>query len=182
MICRSLSECFLIDTSRIFPEITFWKAWKLCLTESRVLAVVLFRISQYLWSKKIVWRLALIIKRANEIFTGFECHIEATIDAGLFLAHTQNIVVGEGVKIGKQVTLYNGVTLGSAGVGSISKKGRYPQLLDRAVVYSGAKVLGSISIGKESVIGANAVVLQDVPDGCVAVGVPARIIKREGNL
>ena len=180
MVCQSFSDCFLVDTYRISSEMTAWKALKLSFKESRVLAVVLFRITQYLWCKKAIWRFAPIIKRANEILTGFECHLEATIDVGLFLAHTQNIVVGEGPKIGKHVTIYNGVTIGSAGRDYSSKKDKYPQLLDGAIIYSGAKVLGDIRIGKESVVGANAVVLQNVPDGCVAVGVPARIIRREG--
>lgn len=178
MICQSLSECFLIDTYRISSEMTVWRALRLCFKESRVLAIVSFRIAQYLWSKKVIWRLAPIIKRANEILTGFECHLEATIDAGLFIAHTQNIVIGEGVKIGKHVTIYNGVTLGSVRRDCSSKKDRYPQVLDGAIIYSGAKVLGDIIIGKESVVGANAVVLQNVPDGCLAVGVPARVIRR----
>jgi serine O-acetyltransferase len=181
MICRSFSECFLTDTYRISSEMTVWKALKLCFRESRVLAVVLFRITQYLWSKKMIWRLAPIVKRVNEVLTGFECHLEATVEAGLFLAHTQNIVVGEGTKIGKQVTLYNGVTLGSARIDHSSGKGKYPQILDGGIVYSGAKVLGAIVIGKASEVGANAVVLQDVPDGCLAVGVPARVIKLEGE-
>ena len=182
MICRSISECFLTDTRRVSPEITVWKSWKLCFTESRVLAVVLFRIAQYLWSKKIIWRFAPIMKRLNEILTGFECHLEATIGGGLFLAHTQNIVVGQGVIIDEDVTLYNGVTLGAVAAGKGAEQRRYPHLLEGAIVYSGAKVLGPIIIGRKCVIGANAVVLQDVPDGCVAVGVPAHILEHKGGL
>jgi len=179
MICQSLAECFLVDTYRISSKVSAWKTFKLCFRESRVLAVVLFRISQYLWSKRVIWRFAPYIKRINEILTGFECHLEASIDSGLFLAHTQNIVIGQGTKIGKHVTIYNGVTLGAAST-NITGSGdnRYPEVLDRVVLYSGAKVLGNIVVGMDTEVGANAVVLQDIPDHCAAVGVPARIIRR----
>lgn len=145
------------------------------------MAVVLFRISQFLWRKRIIWRIAPFIKRLNEILTGFECHLEATIETGLFLAHTQNIVVGEGTRVGKNVTLYNGVTLGASKVASSSKKDRYPQISNDVIIYSGAKILGNIAIGQGAVVGANAVVLKNIPDGCVAVGVPAKVMTHKGT-
>ncbi|PHR27534.1 MAG: serine O-acetyltransferase [Desulfotalea sp.] len=179
MICQSFSECFFIDTHRIVLERSVWKIFKLCFRESRILAVVLFRISQYMWSKKMIWRFAPYIKRINEVLTGFECHLEANIDSGLLLAHTQNIVIGQGVKIGKQVTIYNGVTLGAVRTNTTKNAdNRYPKVMDRVVIYSGAKIIGNIVVGVDSVVGANAVVLQNIPSNCVAVGVPARLIGR----
>jgi serine O-acetyltransferase len=147
-----------------------------CLIEGRVLAIVLMRLSQKLSQKKILWRIAPYVQRINEILTGFECHLNAIVGEGLFIAHTQNIVVGEGVCIGVNVTLYNGVTLGACVRSQGPSLKRYPTIEDNAIIYTGAKVLGPITIGSSAVVGANAVVLQNVPSEMVAVGVPARIL------
>ena len=182
MICQTFSKCLLIDMRRVYPKITKLKVLKLCFIESRVLAVVLFRIGQYLWSKKFIWRLAPIIKRLNEILTGFECHLDSTIGEGLLIAHTQNIVIAQGAIIGKNVTIYNGVTLGAVSKDKGESDFRFPRIKDGAIIYIGAKILGPVTIGRMAIIGANAVVLQDVPDGCVAVGVPAHILEHKGGL
>jgi serine O-acetyltransferase len=181
MICHSIGECFKVDLRRMEPNITFLKCVTRCFTESRVLAAVLLRISQYLWRKRLVWRAAPWIKRFNEILTGFECHLEACLGEGLLIAHTQDCVVGEGVTVGKNVTLYNGVTLGAVARNRGKEAQRYPNIQDNVTIYSGAKVLGPITIGEGAIVGANAVVLQDVPPGCIAVGVPARILDRKAS-
>jgi serine O-acetyltransferase len=157
-------------------NVTVWKVVCMCLRESRVLAVVLMRISQFLAQKRIVWRLAPYIKFLNAILTGFECHLSVVIGEGIFVAHTHGIVIGEGAVLGKKVIMYNGVTLGAIARGSNAKGRRYPIIEDEVTIYTGAKLLGPIVIGKGSIIGANAVVLQDIPPGCVAVGVPARVL------
>jgi serine O-acetyltransferase len=162
------------------PAMSLWAVIRLCLVEGRVLALVLIRIAQYLHNKRIVWRLAPLVKRCNEMVTGVECHLKARIGEGLFIAHTQNIVIGEGVCIGKCVTLFNGVTLGSRQRGRDTGMQRYPILEDGVAVYSGAKVLGAVVLGVKAVVGANAVVLQNIPAGHVAVGVPARILPPSG--
>jgi serine O-acetyltransferase len=176
LICKKIRECFCVDTQFKNNEITSWGSFRLSLTEGRILAVILFRVAQLFWSRRLIWRLSPYIKRMNEILTGFECHLLATIDEGLFIAHSQNIVIGEGVRIGKNVTLYNGVTLGSAFRGGSTQGARYPIIGDNVIIYSGAKVLGPIIVGDGAIVGANAVVLKDVPAGCTAVGVPAKII------
>ena len=111
-------------------------------------------------------------------FTGIELHPGATVGEGRFIDHGMGVVVGETTEIGDYVTLYQGVTLG--GTGKDTGK-RHPTLGDRVVVSSGAKVLGPIHIGSGSKVGAGAVVLKDVPDNCTVVGVPGRIVRKEGK-
>jgi len=176
MICKTFRECFCLDLRDKNPNITPWAAFLMSFSESRVLAVILMRISQYLLQRKGLWRFSPFVKRINEILTGFECHLHASISEGLFLAHTQNLVIGEGVKIGQNVTLYNDVTLGAGARGTNESKERYPILGDGVTIYTGAKILGFIHIGNGAIVGANAVVLKDIPPGCVAVGVPAKIL------
>lgn len=177
MICPSLGQCFLMDLRLTSgEEITAWAAFRLSLRESRVMAVVLLRVSQWLAHKRFWWRLAPYMKRLNEVLNGFECHLSAEIDEGLFIAHTQGIVIGEGVVLGKRVTIFNGVTFGALARGAEPAGGRYPRVGDEVVVYTGAKLIGPIVVGRGATIGANAVVLSDVPQGCVAVGVPARVL------
>jgi len=176
MVCKTIRECFCVDIRLHERNVTVWKVFCMCLRESRVLAVVLMRVSQFLAQKRILWRLASYVKFLNEILTGFECHLSAVIGEEFFVAHTHGIVIGEGVILGAKVVIYNGVTLGAIARGSNQKGRRYPIIEDEVTIYTGAKLIGPIVVGRGAVIGANAVVLQDVPPGCVAVGVPARIL------
>lgn len=136
-------------------------------------------VMQYCWSKKCLWRFAAVIKRINEVLTGFECNLDATIEKGLFLPHTQNIVIGQGVVIKERVPIYNGVSLGAVSVGNSGDELRYPRIGEGVIVYTCAKVLRAISIGHNANIGANSVVLRAVPDNFVAVGPPAKLVKRK---
>ena len=106
--------------------------------------------------------------------TGIEIHPGAVIGSGLFIDHGMGVVIGETTEIGKDVTLYQGVTLGGT---SLAKGKRHPTLGDGVVVGAGAKVLGAITIGEGSRVGANAVVVRSVPPGSVVVGVPGEIVK-----
>lgn len=110
--------------------------------------------------------------------TGIEIHPGAVIGKGFFIDHGMGVVIGETTVVGDQVTLYQGVTLG--GNGKECGK-RHPTLGNRVVVGAGAKVLGNITIGDNVYIGANAVVVRDVPPNCTVVGVPGRIVNREGQ-
>ena len=100
---------------------------------------------------------------------------------GLRLKHPVGIVIGSGVSIGEHVTIFQNVTLGGRRMGDGGGE-KYPSIGDGTVIFAGAVVLGDVRIGKNCTIGANAVVLQDVPEGATAVGVPARVlIKGEGR-
>ena len=116
-------------------------------------------------------RLLMTIAR---MVTGIEIHPAATIGRGLFIDHGMGVVIGETASIGNDVTLFQGVTLGGTG----KERGkRHPTIGDRVVIGTGAKVLGNIRIGNDVMIGANAVVLRDVPDHSTVVGVPGRITR-----
>lgn len=110
--------------------------------------------------------------------TGIEIHPGAKIGKGFFIDHGHGVVIGETTIIGDNVTLYQGVTLG--GTGNETGK-RHPTIEDDVMISTGAKVLGSITIGKNSKIGAGSVVVTDVPPNSTVVGVPGRVIKRDGN-
>ncbi|MBW5448388.1 serine acetyltransferase [Cohnella sp. CFH 77786] len=110
--------------------------------------------------------------------TRFQCHISESSQIGtnLRLPHPTGIVIGEGVEIGDNVTIFQQVTIGSHGKRGLERS--YPIIEDDAVIYAGAKLIGNIRIGRNAVIGANAVVNLDVPAGCVAVGIPAKVIQK----
>ena len=119
--------------------------------------------------------LARLISQVSRFFTGIEIHPGAKIGKGLVIDHGMGVVIGETAEIGENVLLYHGVTLGGTGK---DKGKRHPTLGDNVIIGAGAKVLGPIYIGSNSKIGANSVVLKDVPEGATAVGIPAKNIIR----
>jgi serine O-acetyltransferase len=140
-------------------------------------AVVFYRIAHILWKIKVPIVPRLISQTAR-FLTGIEIHPGAAIGEGLFIDHGMGVVIGETSVVGNNVTLYQGVTLGGTG----KEKGkRHPNIGDNVVVGTGAKVLGNITIGENSYIGANAVVLRDAPANSTVVGVPGRITKQDGR-
>lgn len=117
------------------------------------------------------------ISQCVRFWTGIEIHPGATIGKGLFIDHGMGVVIGETTVIGDNCTIYQGVTLGGTG----KEKGkRHPTLGDNVMIGCGAKVLGPFTVGDNSKIAAGAVVLSEVPPNSTCVGVPARIVKREG--
>lgn len=132
------------------------------------------RINHWLWKHnfKTLARLGSHIVR---FLTGIEIHPGATIGKGFFIDHGMGVVIGETAEVGDYVTLYHGVTLGGV---SLEKGKRHPTLGDRVVVGAGAKILGNITIGEGSRIGANAVVVKSVPANSVVVGVPGEVVVR----
>jgi serine O-acetyltransferase len=110
--------------------------------------------------------------------TGVEIHPGAKIGPGFFIDHGMGVVIGETTEIGREVLLYQGVTLGGTGAG---REKRHPTLGDHVVVGAGAKVLGNIKIGNNVKIGGGSVVVHSVPDNCTVVGVPAEIVRKEGK-
>lgn len=119
--------------------------------------------------------LARVLSQVARTFTGVDIHPAARLGRRLFIDHATGVVIGETAVVGEDVVIFHGVTLG--GVAMVKGK-RHPTVGDRVMIGAGAKILGPINIGSDSKIGANAVVTKDLPDGCVAVGVPARIISQ----
>ena len=140
-------------------------------------AIIFYRIANSLWNMKIPL-IPRIISQIARFLTGVEIHPGAAIGKGLFIDHGMGVVVGETSIIGNNVTLFQGVTLG--GTGKETGK-RHPTLGDNIVVGTGGKILGNITIGDNSYIGANAVVLRDVPANSTVVGVPGHITKQDGK-
>ena len=132
-------------------------------------ALIAYRVAHFLYKHKRFF-LARLISQLSRFFTGIEIHPGAKIGKGLFIDHGMGVVIGETAEIGDDVLLYHGVTLGGTGK---DKGKRHPTLGNNVVVGAGAKVLGPINIGDDVKIGANSVVLKDVPNGATAVGVPA---------
>ena len=124
--------------------------------------------------------IARIISQTVRFFTGIEIHPGAKIGKNLFIDHGMGVVIGETSEIGKNVTIYHNVTLGgiSPSINANQQRNikRHPTVMDDVVIGSGAQILGPIQVGKNSKIGANAVVTNDVPENAVMVGIPARNI------
>ena len=140
-------------------------------------ALLAHRISHWLNSHGVPL-LPRLISQLSRWFTGIEIHPAAKIGTGFFIDHGMGIVIGETTEIGDYVTLFQGVTLGGTG----KERGkRHPTLGNHVVVGAGAKILGGIKIGDNVKIGANSVVLKNVPANSTVIGVPARIIKSQGE-
>jgi serine O-acetyltransferase len=132
------------------------------------------RVNHWLWNHGA--RLAArAFAELTRILTGVEIHPGAVLGTGLFIDHATGVVIGETAEVGDDVTIYQGVTLG----GTSSDPGkRHPTIGDRVIIGAGAKILGPIKIGDDSRIGANAVVVKEVPSSAVVVGVPGQVISR----
>ena len=139
-------------------------------------ALISYKISHYLYKKRLYF-LARLISNISRFMTGIEIHPGAQIGKGLFIDHGMGVVIGETAEIGDNCLIYQGVTLG--GTGKEHGK-RHPTLGNNVMIGSGAKVLGPFKVGDNAKIASNAVVLTEVPPNTTAVGVPARIVKRNG--
>ena len=141
-------------------------------------AIWAHRLSHRLWRSgfKLIARAMSQVMRG---ITGIEIHPGASIGRNFFIDHGMGVVIGETAEIGNNVTLYHGVTLGGT---SLHKTKRHPTIGDHVVIGAGAKVLGSITVGRNSRIGANAVVVRSTPPDSVVVGVPGQIVLREHPL
>jgi serine O-acetyltransferase len=143
------------------------------LSYSGLHALIFYRIAHALDRIKIPVLPRLIMTVARGL-TGIEIHPSASIGRGLFIDHGAGVVIGETAVIGDSVTLFQGVTLGGTG----KERGkRHPTIGNKVVIGAGAKVLGNIRVGHESMIGSNAVVIRDVPDHSTVVGVPGRVTR-----
>jgi len=147
------------------------------LTYSGLHAVIMHRVAHRL----LLWKIPFLPRFYSQLaryLTGIEIHPAAKIGKRLFIDHGMGVVIGETAVVGDDVLLYQGVTLGGTG----REKGkRHPNIGNNVVVGAGAKILGNITIGDNSYIGANAVVLKDAPANSTVVGVPGRISKQDGK-
>lgn len=139
-------------------------------------AIWLHRIAHHFYLKG--WVLVpRLINTFSRFLTGIDIHPGAKLGPGLFIDHGMGLVIGETAELGSNVTLYQGVTLGGTG----KEKGkRHPTIGNNVVVSSGAKVLGSFKVGDNSKIGSGSVVLKEVPPNSVVVGVPGRVVTKDG--
>ena len=151
------------------------RSWlEVMLVYSGLHAIWVHRITHWLWQRDTRF-LARWLSQFARWITGIEIHPGATLGPGFFIDHGMGVVIGETAEVGADVTLYHGVTLGGT---SLSKGKRHPTIGDRVVIGAGAKVLGNITIGADSRVGANAVVVKSVPENSVVVGVPGQIVRR----
>jgi len=140
-------------------------------------AIWLHRVAHRLWNAG--WTtLGRVVAHLNRFATGIEIHPAARLGPGLFIDHGMGIVIGETAEVGENVSLLQGVTLGGT---SLRREKRHPTLGDNVVVGAGAKILGSFTIGAGSRIGAGSVVVREVPENSVVVGVPGRVTFRDGR-
>lgn len=140
-------------------------------------AVLMHRVAHALYRRK--WFLvARLISQFSRFITGIEIHPGAQIGEGLFIDHGSGVVIGETTEIGNNVTIYQGVTLGGTG----KEKGkRHPTIGNNVVISTGARILGSFTVGDNSKIGAGSVVLKPVPPNSTVVGVPGKVVARDGQ-
>jgi serine O-acetyltransferase len=157
------------------PAARNWLEVLLCYTG--VHAIWGHRVTHWFWEHRLKL-LARWLAQINRFFTGIEIHPGARIGEGVFIDHGMGVVIGETAEIGKNVTLYHGVTLGGV---SLKKGKRHPTLEDGVVVGAGAQILGGITLGECSRVGANAVVVESVPRDSVVVGVPGRVVEHKAH-
>jgi serine O-acetyltransferase len=139
-------------------------------------AVWAHRINHWLWQHHLRL-LARFLSNVSRTITGIEIHPGAQIGSRLFIDHGMGVVIGETAVVGDDVTMFHGSTLGGTG----KEKGkRHPTIGNGVLIGAGAKILGNITIGINSRVGANSVVLHDVPEGSTVVGIPARLLQRRG--
>lgn len=138
-------------------------------------ALIFHRLAHRLYKKNRFF-LARLISQLNRGITGIEIHPGASLGRGILIDHGMGVVIGETAEVGDRVTIYHGTTLGGTGK-DVGK--RHPTVGSNVVIGAGAKLLGPIVIGDNSKIGANAVVLKDVPTGSTVVGIPGRVINKK---
>lgn len=140
-------------------------------------AVLMHRVAHWFYRRRCFF-IARLISQFNRFITHIEIHPGAKIGEGFFIDHGAGVVIGETAEVGNNVTIYQGVTLGGTG----KEKGkRHPTIGNNVVISTGAKLLGSFTVGDNSKIGAGSVVLRDVPPNSTVVGVPGKVVVRDGR-
>lgn len=145
-------------------------------------AIWVHRVAHALWTTRVpprsLWKvLARYLSQASRLWTSVEIHPGAVIGRRFFIDHGDGVVIGETAVIGDDVLMYHQVTLGGS---SLEKVKRHPTVGSNVLIGMGAKIIGAITIGNNCRIGANAVVNKDIPSNCTVVGIPGRIVTRDG--
>lgn len=138
-------------------------------------AISFHRIAHWFWNNNMKL-LGRVLSHISRFLTGVEIHPGAKIGRGFFIDHGMGVVIGETSEIGDNVTIYHGVTLGGT---SFTRGKRHPTIESNVTIGAGAKVLGPLTVGSSSKIGANSVVIVDVPPNSTVVGIPGKIVLRE---
>ncbi len=154
--------------------------WEIALLYPGVRVLVFYRLAHSLWRSGFLFA-ARLVSEIGRWLSGIEIHPGAVIGKSLFIDHGTGVVIGETAIIGNDVTLYHGVTLGGIAPGAMPQTRRHPILQDEVIIGAGAQVLGGITVGKGARVGANAVVVKDVPPGVTVVGIPAQIVATRGS-
>ncbi len=136
------------------------------------------RVAHWLWTRNFRFP-ARFLSHVSRWLTGIEIHPGATIGEGFFIDHGMGVVIGETAEIGRNVTMYHGVTLGGT---SWNKGKRHPTIGDNVIIGANAAILGPILVGENSKIGSGSVVNKEVPPHSTVVGIPGRVVYREGNV
>ncbi len=140
-------------------------------------ALSLHRLAHWFWMRRFLF-IGRFISHVNRFLTGIEIHPAAHLGPGLFIDHGMGVVIGETTEVGENVTIYQGVTLGGT---SLERKKRHPTIGNNVVIGAGAKILGPFKVGDNSKIGSASVVVKEVPPNSVVIGVPGRVIYRDGK-
>ena len=172
-IYRDFKACFERDPAARTP----FGALEVLFLYSGLHAVLFYRFAHVLYRLRIPF-IPRLISQIGRFLTGVEIHPGAKIAPGFFIDHGMGVVIGETAVIGDDVLIYQGVTLGGTG---LEKGKRHPTIGNNIVIGAGAKVLGNITVGDNSYIGSNAVVIKDVPPNSTVVGVPGRITRQDGK-
>ena len=153
-------------------------AWEVLTCYPGLHALIIHRWASFWWRHGFRW-LGRFLSHLGRMFTGIEIHPGAKIGRRVFIDHGMGVVIGETAEIGDECTIYQGVTLGGTSLAKGAK--RHPTLGRGVIVSAGAKVLGGFTVGDGARVGSNAVLLQPVPAGATALGIPARIVQKSAD-
>jgi serine O-acetyltransferase len=151
--------------------------WEVILTYPGFHAILIHRLAHWLWQRRLT-TFARFVSHVGRFLTGIEIHPGAKIGRRFFIDHGMGVVIGETAEIGDDVTLYQGVTLGGTSTQRIK---RHPTIEESVTIFSGAKVLGPVTVGRHSRVGAGSVLVTSVPPHSTVVGIPGKVVKSEAK-
>jgi serine O-acetyltransferase len=151
--------------------------WEVAIAYPGFHAILIYRLAHWVWQRKLT-TLARFVSHVGRFLTGIEIHPGAKIGRRCFIDHGMGVVIGETSEIGNDVTIYQGVTLGGTSTEPIK---RHPTIEDSVTLFSGAAVLGPVTVGRHSRVGAGSVLVTSVPQHSTVVGIPGRVVKIEAR-